>query len=72
MALVSHANKILLKVILGRIRGKTESEVSDEQAGFRKGRGTRDQVTKLRIIMQKAAEHQQPLYIVLHGLQKSI
>jgi len=65
VALVSHGNKILLSHSIERIRGKTESEVSNEQAGFRKGTGTRDQVTNLRIILQKAAEHQQPLYMIL-------
>jgi len=54
IVLVSHASKILLKIILERIRTKTESEMSHEQSGFRRGRDTRDQVTKLRIIMQKA------------------
>ena len=40
-ALVSHASKILLRIILERIRVKTETEIADEQAGFRQGRGTR-------------------------------
>src|SRR5688572_33373573 len=57
IALVSHASKIMLKIILERIRGRTESELSDAQAGFRRGKGTRDQVTNLRIIMEKMREH---------------
>ena len=61
IALVSHANKILLRIILERIREKTETEIADEQAGFRQGRGTTDQITNLRILMHKAREHQQPL-----------
>ena len=61
IALVSHANKILLRIILERIRVKTETEIADEQAGFRQGRGTKDQITNLRILMHKAREHQQPL-----------
>ena len=60
IALVSHASKILLRIILERIRVKTETEIADEQAGFRQGRGTRDQITNLRILMHKAREHQQP------------
>jgi len=63
IALVSHASKILLRSILERIRVKTETEIADEQAGFRQGRGTRDQITNLRILMHKAREHQQPLYM---------
>src|SRR5215469_15526445 len=47
IALVSHASKILLRVILERIRKKTEFEVADEQAGFREGRGTRDLTVNL-------------------------
>ena len=60
IALVSHASKIL-RIILERIRVKTEKEIADEQAGFRQGGGTRDQITNLRILMQKAREQQQPL-----------
>lgn len=63
IALVSHASKVLLKIILERIRSKTESEISEVQAGFRRGRETRDQITNLRIIMQKAHDHQQPLFM---------
>ena len=61
-ALVSHASKILLRIILKKIRVKTETETADEQAGFRQGMGTRDQITNLRILMHKAREHQQLLY----------
>ena len=71
IALVSHASKILLRIILERIRTKTESEIADEQAGFRRGRGTRDQVTNLRIVMQKAREHQQPLYACFIDFRKA-
>jgi len=62
IALVSHASKILLRITLERIRVKTETETADEQAGFRQGMGTRDQITNLRILMHKAREHQQLLY----------
>ena len=61
IALVSHASKILLRIIQERIRAKTETEIADQQAGFRQGRGTRDQITNLRILMHKAREHQQPI-----------
>jgi hypothetical protein len=47
VALVAHASKIILRIILERIRTQTESEVAEEQAGFRKARGTRDQITNL-------------------------
>jgi hypothetical protein len=71
IALVSHASKILLRIILERIRTKTETEIADEQAGFRRGRGTRDQVTNLRITMQKTREHQQPLFMCFVDFKKA-
>lgn len=71
IALVSHASKVLLKIILERIRNKTEEEIADEQAGFRKGRGTRDQIANLRIIMQKTREHQQSLFMCFIDFKKA-
>ena len=68
---MSHASKVLLRIILERIRTKTETEISDEQAGSRRGRGTRDQITNLRILMQKAREHQQPLYACFIDFKKA-
>ena len=50
---------------------KTETEIADEQAGFRQGRGTRDQITNLRILMHKAREHQQPLYMCFVDFKKA-
>ena len=69
--MVSHASKVLLKVILNRIQAKTEQEIAPEQAGFRPGKGTRDQVTNLRIIMAKLKEHNQPLYMCFIDFQKA-
>jgi len=71
IAAVSHASKILLRIILERIRVKTETEIADEQAGFRQGRGTRDQITNLRILMHKAHVHQQPLYMCFVDFKKA-
>jgi len=56
IALVSHASKILMRVILDRMQIKLESEIAQEQAGFRPRRGTRDQITNLHIILEKARE----------------
>jgi len=50
---------------------KTETEIADEQAGFRQGRGTRDQITNLRILIHKAREHQQPLYMCFVDFKKA-
>jgi Reverse transcriptase (RNA-dependent DNA polymerase) len=63
LRLVAHACEVLLRIILERIRMKTESGITDEQSGFRKGRGTRDQITNLRFLMEKLHEHPQPLYM---------
>jgi len=71
VALVSHASKILLWIILERIRVKTETEIADEQVRFRQGRGTRDRITNLRILMHKAREHQQPLYMCFVDFKKA-
>ena len=71
IALVSHASKILLRIILERIRVKTETEIADEKAGFQQGRGTRDQITNLRILMHKTREHQQPLYMCFVDFKKA-
>ena len=56
--------------ILERIRVKTETEIADEQVGFQQGRGTRDQITNLRILMHKAREHQQ-LYMCFVDFKKA-
>jgi len=57
--------------MLERIQVKTETEIADEQAGFRQGRGTSDQITNLRILMHKAREHQQPLYMCFVEFKKA-
>ena len=49
----------------------TETEIADKQAGFRQGRRTRDQITNLRILMHKAREHQQPLYMCFVDFRKA-
>jgi len=50
---------------------KTEAEIADKQAGFRQGRGTRDQITNLRILIHKARERQQPLYMCFVDFKKA-
>jgi len=68
IALVSHASKNLLWIILEKIQVKTETEIADEQAGFRQGR---DHITNLRILMHKARDHQQPLYVCFMDFKKA-
>ena len=63
ISLISHASKVLLKVILGRIQEKVEYEVAEEQAGFRPGRGTHNHLCSLRLITERARAHEQALYM---------
>jgi len=51
---------------------KTKTEIADKQAGFRQGRGTRDQITNLIILMHKAREHQQPFYMCFVDFKKAV
>src|SRR6218665_984687 len=55
----------------GEDKEPDETEMADEQAGFRKERGTRDQITNLRILMQKANEHQQSLFMCFVDFKKA-
>ena len=58
IALISHTRKVMLKILQSRIQHYMNSELPDVQAGFRKGRGTRDQITNIRWIIEKAREFQ--------------
>ena len=62
IALISHANKIILKILQARLQQYMNHELPDVQAGFRKGRGTRDQIANIRWIIQKAREFQKNIY----------
>ena len=54
IALISHASKVMLKILQARLQQHVNSELPDVQAGFRKGRGTRDQIANIHWIMEKA------------------
>ena len=58
IALVSHASKVMLKILQARLQQHVNCELPDVQAGFRKGRGTRDQIANIRWIIEKAREFQ--------------
>ena len=62
IALISHASKVMLKILQARLQPYVNHELPDVQAGFRKGRGTRDQVANIRWIMEKAREIQKNIY----------
>ena len=54
IALISHASKVMLKILQARLQQYVNCELPDVQAGFRKGRGTRDQIATIRWIIKKA------------------
>ena len=58
IALVSHARKVMLKVLQARLQQYVNHKLPDVQAGFRKGRGTRDQIANIPWITEKAREFQ--------------
>ena len=62
IALISHASKVILKILQGRLQQCVNPELPDIQAGFRKGRGTRDQIANIRWIIKKAREFQKNIY----------
>ena len=62
IALISHASKVMLKILQARLQRYVDHELPDVQAGFRKGRGTRDQIVNIRWIMAKAREFQKNIY----------
>ena len=53
VALISHASKVMLKILQARLQQYVNREIPDVQAGFKKGRGTRDQIANIRWIMGK-------------------
>ena len=62
IALISHTSKIMLKILQARLQQYVNREPPDVQAGFRKGRGTRDQMANIRWIIEKAREFQKSIY----------
>ena len=56
VTLLSHASKVMLKILQTRVQQYVNCEVPDDQAGFRKGRGTRDQIVNIHWIIKKARE----------------
>jgi len=61
-AFISHASKVMLKILQARLQQYVNRELPDVQGGFRKGRGTRDQIANIRWIIEKAREFQKDIY----------
>ena len=62
IALISHASKVMLKILQARLQQYANPELPDVQAGLRTGRGTRDQIANIHWIMEKAREFQKNIY----------
>ena len=66
IALNSHASKVMLKILQARLQQYVNGELPDVQAGFRKGRGTRDQIADVGWIIKKAREFQKKHLLLLY------
>ena len=62
ITLISHAGKVMLKILQARLQQYMNRELPDARAGFRKGRGTRDQIANIHWIIEKAREFQKNIY----------
>ena len=71
MALISHTSKIMLKILQARLQQYMNCELPDVQAGFRKGRGTRDQIANICWIIEKAREFQKNIYFCFIDYDKA-
>ena len=72
IALISHASKVILKVLQARLQHYMNHELPDIQTGFRKGRGTRDQIANICWIIEKAREFQKNIYFCFIDYAKAL
>ena len=66
ISLISHTSKVMLKTLQARLQQYMNQELSDVQAGFRKGRGTRDQIANICWMIEKAREFQKNIIFLPH------
>ena len=71
VALISHAGKVMLKVLHAMLQNYMNQELPDVQAGFRKGRGTRDQIANICWVIEKARGFQKDIYLCFMDYAKS-
>ena len=69
--LMSHITKIILRVVMARVRNKINPEISEEQFGFRRGKGTRNAIFVIRMLGERAIEMQKDLYAVFVDYEKA-
>ena len=72
MALISHASKVMLKILQARLQQYMNHELPDVQAEFGKGRGIRDQIANIRWIIEKAREFQKNIYFCFTDYAKPL
>ena len=72
IALISHASKVMLNILQARLQQYVNRELPDVQTGFRKGRGTRDQIANIRWITDKARELQKNIYFCFIDMPKPL
>ena len=68
---LAHASKLMLKILQARLQQYMNRELPDVQAGFRKGRGTRDQIANILWIIKKAREFQKNIYLCILDYAKA-
>ena len=71
ISLISHPSKVMLRILLNRLKPQAEEIIKEEQAGFRAGRSTTEQIFNLRILCEKYLQHQQSLYHVFVDFKKA-
>ena len=69
---ISHASKVMLKILQARLQEYVNHELPDVQAGFRKGRGTRDQIANIRWVIEKAREFRKTSIFALLTMPKPL
>ena len=72
VALISHASKVMLKILQSRLQQYVNCELPDVEAGFRKGRGTRDHIANICWMMEKAREFQKNIYFCFIDYAKTL
>ena len=72
IALISHASKVMPRILQARLQQYVNHELPDVQAGFRKGRGTRDQIANICWIIEKAREFQKNIYFCFIDYAKAL
>ena len=70
-ALISHTRKVMLKILQARLQQYVNHELPDVQAGFRKGRGTRNQIANIRWIIENSREFQKNIYFCIIDYAKA-